>query len=260
MNIEICSRGESRVKQFFNPNTKQVIFFDMNHTLFDPVQSFHDAFHVVLSDWIGRLDTDEAFDPENVLERYLSEWRKKPKLRGKSAALAEKWKQECLANALKPYSIRLQEPALKSFFSKLKERQAAHPRLYPGVFDTVSQLADQYRLAIISNGSKEKQLSYMKAVKLLSYFQKEHLFSSASEGVRKPHSSLFLKALETMKIQPSQGVMVGDSWKNDIMGALRVRMDAVWIHPAHSKKTSQRKIGSEKIVIIRNFEQLKRIF
>lgn len=252
--------GEGKVKRFFNPKGKRVIFFDMNHTLFDPVQGFHDAFRNVLSDWIGRWDSDEAFEPEKVFERYVSEWKKKPKLRSKSAALTQKWKQECLSCALKPYSIPLQESSAQSFFRKLKERQDSHPRLYPGVFDTVSQLAEQYRLAIISNGSKEKQLNVLKASKLLPYFKEEHLFSSASEGVRKPQSSLFLRALEVMHIEPGQGVMVGDSWKNDIMGAMRVRMDAVWIHPAHTKKISLRKIGCEKIVIIRKFEQLKRIF
>ncbi len=51
--------------------------------------------------------------------------------------------------------------------------------------------------------------------------------SSAQHGYMKPHRSIFESALATAKVQPGEAVMVGDSIKHDIEGALAIGMRAV---------------------------------
>jgi putative hydrolase of the HAD superfamily len=63
-----------------------------------------------------------------------------------------------------------------------------------------------------------------------------------------------------MKIPASAGVIVGDSWRNDVMGAAGVSMDSVWLHKASKKQTSVRKVGNAKVVIVRKFSQLSELF
>ena len=51
--------------------------------------------------------------------------------------------------------------------------------------------------------------------------------SSAEHGYMKPHRSIFEAALAKAGVQPNQAVMVGDSMKHDIDGALAIGMRAV---------------------------------
>jgi putative hydrolase of the HAD superfamily len=51
--------------------------------------------------------------------------------------------------------------------------------------------------------------------------------SSAQHGYMKPHRSIFESALAQAKVQPGEAVMVGDSIKHDIEGALAIGMRAV---------------------------------
>lgn len=248
------------MKRIFTRDGKKAVCFDLNRTLLDPDASLHAAFTDVLEQMTGRWDGDNKPDPEHVYAAYAAEWKKKSALRAKSAAAKEKWRQQCLAAAFAPFGLPVGAAALRSFFRKVKERQEQLPRAYPHVVETVGRLAEHYRIAVISNGSREKQLQSLEQLKLTDFIKEQHLFSSSDWGVRKPHPTVFRKALEALKVPPGQAVMVGNSWKSDVIGAVGAGMDAVWLHPGHGKKSSQRKVGSRKIVIIRKFGQLLDIF
>jgi FMN hydrolase / 5-amino-6-(5-phospho-D-ribitylamino)uracil phosphatase len=54
--------------------------------------------------------------------------------------------------------------------------------------------------------------------------------SSADHGFMKPHPSIFQAALDRLGVAPAESVMVGDSVRQDIDGALSVGMRAVLLH------------------------------
>jgi putative hydrolase of the HAD superfamily len=68
-------------------------------------------------------------------------------------------------------------------------------------------------------------------VDLLDLLEMRQFFSSvvvsSEEGFRKPHPSLFQKALDELQVPPGESLFVGDSLKNDIAGAKRAGMLAV---------------------------------
>ena len=51
--------------------------------------------------------------------------------------------------------------------------------------------------------------------------------SSAEHGYMKPHRSIFDAALERAQARPEESLMVGDSLKHDVEGALKAGMRAV---------------------------------
>lgn len=53
---------------------------------------------------------------------------------------------------------------------------------------------------------------------------------SSAMGYRKPHSSLFLRALEELDVPPEEAVFVGDRLDADVMGAQAAGMRAVLTH------------------------------
>jgi putative hydrolase of the HAD superfamily len=57
----------------------------------------------------------------------------------------------------------------------------------------------------------------------------DFVLPSGAVGVAKPDPAFFRMALETADVQPSEGLMVGDSYRADVRGAWSAGMDAVWL-------------------------------
>jgi len=248
------------VKRIFSPATTKVVFFDMNNTLVDPQRSFEKCFVNVLADFVGRWATDDDWNPQAVLETYLAEWNKKAKWLKKKPAHASEAKKQCLAAALKPYPFQVNDAFVSAFFREIKNQAKRHAVLYPYVLETLRHLSSRYRLAIISNGSKEHQDQVAERLNLTAYIPREHIFASKKGGFRKPNPAIFLNALKAMDIRAPQGVMVGDSWKNDVSGAMKCGMKTVWVYRLNAKKMSRRKVGKQTVVVVRSIRQLTDIF
>jgi HAD superfamily hydrolase (TIGR01662 family) len=246
----------------FTPERKKVIFFDMNRTLLDPQQSFRDSFLETLQEYTGRWLQNDGVTPEKILQTYMEQWQKQKRAKGNTAVPLEQLRRTCLGHAFQFLPIPNKDRFLRTFWQQLRAIQDQSPRLYPNVRETLEQLYEKsYKLAIISNGSKLKQEKQLKLLKLQSLIPDQHLFSSQKAGIRKPNHQIFRHALQVLRIPASQAVMVGDSWKNDIVGAAGSGIDAIWIRPLHSDKQSpQRNLGSRQIIIIRQFSQLNSLF
>jgi FMN phosphatase YigB (HAD superfamily) len=59
----------------------------------------------------------------------------------------------------------------------------------------------------------------------------DHVVSSHSVGWQKPHEAIFRRALELSGVPPSDAVMVGDRMVQDVWGAKRLGMRAIWRRP-----------------------------
>jgi FMN phosphatase YigB (HAD superfamily) len=59
----------------------------------------------------------------------------------------------------------------------------------------------------------------------------DHIVSSHSAGWQKPHEAIFRRALELAGVRPAQAVMVGDRMVQDVWGAKRLGLRAIWRRP-----------------------------
>jgi HAD superfamily hydrolase (TIGR01662 family) len=253
------------MRRIYTPEHKKVIFFDMNRTLIDPQQALRDSFIETLKDYTARWEPNDSFKPEQIMQSYLDQWKQQKRVKGNTALSLEQIRRKCLAQALQPLPFPVKDSFIRTFWQQTRARQEKSPRLFPQVRETLAHLAAKpYRLAIISNGSKSKQEKQLKLLNLQSLIPSEHLFSSRNGEIRKPNPLLFKHALQTMGIPAAQAVMVGDSWKNDITGAINSGMDAIWLHRAKMStdhlQSSQRKMGSRKVTVIQQFQQLNLLF
>jgi putative hydrolase of the HAD superfamily len=122
-----------------------------------------------------------------------------------------------------------QGPGLDACAREIYHEWAAnqHFFLYDDVAPVLTALARAgYRLGLISNTHR-----------CLTSFQ-EHFdlnglitaaISSSEHGHNKPHPSIFRTALRLLQVQAEEAVMVGDSMKQDIIGAQGVGMRAVLV-------------------------------
>lgn len=90
----------------------------------------------------------------------------------------------------------------------------------------VPELKKQFRLGVVSNfmimGGIEELLE---SHGLLQHF--EFVVTSVAEGWRKPHRSIYSKALELADTTPNQIVFVGDDVTNDYEAPLKLGLQAI---------------------------------
>ncbi len=84
-------------------------------------------------------------------------------------------------------------------------------------------------IAFITNGFTHLQRDKQKKLQLSRFSQ--IMVVSEECGVAKPHPKIFQKALELVKTEPSQTLMVGDSLTSDGQGAKNVQMPFCWYNP-----------------------------
>ncbi|WP_347564622.1 HAD family hydrolase [Staphylococcus simiae] len=57
----------------------------------------------------------------------------------------------------------------------------------------------------------------------------ENIFISQDIGYEKPKPQAFFKVTSEFNVLPSECLFIGDSFKNDVLGALNVGMAAIWL-------------------------------
>lgn len=85
---------------------------------------------------------------------------------------------------------------------------------------------DRFSFAIVSNFTPNLHV-ILKEEGLTSLV--DHVFCSASVGLRKPDPQIFLMALDALGASPAEAAMVGDSLTADIMPAKSLGMTTCWI-------------------------------
>jgi phosphoglycolate phosphatase len=99
--------------------------------------------------------------------------------------------------------------------------------IYPGIEDTLSVLSESGRRMFVATS---KPVVYAERIidhfKLRNYF--ERVFGSELDGRRADKTELLSYALQTMAVDPSQAIMIGDR-KFDMIGARNNGMTAVGV-------------------------------
>lgn len=155
--------------------------------------------------------------------------------------LAEGWEQatgghinlraiDWIAGGTAHHALNLDEAALleatHQYARPLRNGLAA----MPGALDALRELRERgCRTALISNTIWPAQihLEDLDAQGLLPFL--EHTIFSGEAGIWKPMPEIFQHALAALEVRPEEAVFVGDSPREDILGAQSVGMRAIWL-------------------------------
>jgi len=199
----------------------RLITFDLDDTLWDVRPVLHSA-ELTLREWLARHTPDlNDFSVEalGAIRRTLLEAQ--PELRHRISEL----RRRILCHALEEagYSQdearRLAEQAFQVF---LEARHAV--QLFPEVHPTLELLANHYSLGVLTNGNAD-----VRRLGLADYFD----FTLCAEelGVGKPDPRPFCEALKRAGVAAEHAVHIGDHPSDDIGGAQRAGMRAIWFNP-----------------------------
>jgi putative hydrolase of the HAD superfamily len=126
-----------------------------------------------------------------------------------------------------------------------------HFELYDDVPGALRELAAAgLRIGLISN-------SHRCLASFQSHFELQGLIaatiSSSEHGFMKPHPSIFSAALRLVNLAPAEAVMVGDSLRHDVEGAMRAGLRGVLLHRGDAPAPHARELG---VPVIRSLREL----
>lgn len=129
-----------------------------------------------------------------------------------------------------------------------------HFELYEEVPDVLRALTDSgIRVGLVSN-------SHRSLASFESHFELDGLIaasvSSSEHGLMKPHPSIFRAVLDLLGVQPGDALMVGDSVRHDVEGALRVGMKAALVHRADEPHPLWSELVASGVPVIRTLREL----
>jgi putative hydrolase of the HAD superfamily len=127
-----------------------------------------------------------------------------------------------------------------------------HFELYDDVPLVLRQLADSgLRIGLISN-------THRCLASFQSHFELQGLISatvsSSDHGLMKPHPSIFTAALHLLDVPPADAVMVGDSVRQDVEGALGVGMRAILLNRGDAAAPAV--VLDDRVPVIRSLWEL----
>ena len=95
-----------------------------------------------------------------------------------------------------------------------------------GSVPLVKELRARFRLGVISNGLPDVQYRKLETIGLKGVFS--CIVLSEEIGIRKPDPRIFRFAADSLQIQPPECLYVGDSYRDDVIGAKTAGMRACW--------------------------------
>ena len=199
----------------------RLITFDLDDTLWDVRPVLHSA-ELTLREWLARHTPDlNDFSVEalGAIRRTLLEAQ--PELRHRISELRRRILCHALEEAGYPRdeACELAEQAFQVF---LEARHAV--QLFPEVHPTLELLANHYSLGVLTNGNAD-----VRRLGLADYFD----FTLCAEelGVGKPDPRPFCEALKRAGVAAEHAVHIGDHPSDDIGGAQRAGIRAIWFNP-----------------------------
>ncbi|MGZ7095039.1 MAG: TIGR02253 family HAD-type hydrolase [Methanobacterium sp.] len=133
-------------------------------------------------------------------------------------------------------------------------------RLFPQTTKTLIFLKEKgYKLGVISNGKTIKQWEKLIRLDLHHFF--DHVITSEEARVEKPDTRIFELAMKKMECNANNSIMIGNKFREDIIGALNSGMGAILINSKlkESDKEYLEKEGT-KIEVLDNIGEIKDIF
>ena len=97
-----------------------------------------------------------------------------------------------------------------------------------GAIPLLAAVREHAQVVIVSNNLLEEQQAKLRHCGLDRYV--DVLVVSGEVGASKPDPRIFTTALHRADVAASEAVMVGDSWANDIEGARRIGIAAIWFN------------------------------
>ncbi|MCR2804564.1 HAD family hydrolase [Paenibacillus soyae] len=231
----------------------KAIFFDVDDTLYDHLTPFRQA----VWNWVGEQDKF-PFEEGYQRLRYHSDMLSL-KMGGAgtmgTGEQVEWMRRERFKLTLAEFGIPLTDEEAGLVQSAYLDCQF-RIEMFPGARELLTRLQEEgHVVGLITNGAGEHQRKKIEAMDLHRLLPEERLFISGEAGWDKPDPRLFQLVNEKTGTSPEDSLYIGDSWRNDVVGALGAGWSVVWFNPRGAAAESEHQPHH----VVRGYDELSRL-
>jgi putative hydrolase of the HAD superfamily len=205
----------------------QMVFFDAAGTLFDVRGSVGEIYARLAARYGKQVAAEE------LQRAFAHHFRQQPPMafarelaRAERLQCEQRWWRELVRQVFARFGAF---PQFEDFFVEIFAffRRPEAWTVFADVATTLGALKQQgLRLGVISNFDT-RLYDVLHALGLRAYFDAIHI--STEVGAAKPDPAIFHTALAANGLQPAQALHVGDSWREDVLGAQAAGLSALWL-------------------------------
>jgi len=206
----------------------KAVFFDLDDTLHDFKQASGEAMSIVYDKIAGRYGADKS----RLKERYgelLKMAEERAFLDGRSSA---EYRFERFEQLLFTFGIEDEKFAtelVRLYGAELEKRLA----LFPNTIAILERLGQKYELYLVTEGPSDAQQRALEILGIKKHFK--GVFISGELGKIKSTGDLFRHAVEKSGHGADEIVLVGDSYKRDMLGGLKAGLKVIWLNRKNEK-------------------------
>ncbi|QAY67259.1 HAD family hydrolase [Paenibacillus protaetiae] len=232
---------------------KQAVFFDVDDTLYDHLAPFRTAVEQAAGA-DGMFPYEEAYHRLRYYSDTLS-----AELGGTEAMEA--------AGRLEWMRSERFRRTLGEFGMELSEQEAAAVQaayigcqyrfdMFPGARELIGRLKEAgHVVGLITNGAGAHQQKKIDSMQLEELIPAELQFITGVVGWDKPDRRIFDHVCGLTGVAPEDSCYIGDSWRNDVIGALGAGWTAIWLNHRHQQPETAHKPHH----IASSYEELSRL-
>lgn len=217
------------------------LFFDLDHTLWDFEKNSELTFKQIFKERDFPLDFNLFMDTYRPIN--LEYWR----LFRDDKISKEALRYRRLKDSFDRLNYEVSDEDIQQIAIDYIDYLPNYNHLFDAAIEVLEYLKKSYELHIITNGFDEVQKRKLESSGIAEFFTV--VVTSESVGVKKPNPKVFEFALEQANCEPSEAIMIGDSYEADVLGALNVGIKAIHFSDEEPADTS--------VIAVNSLPQLK---
>ncbi|MFD1175086.1 HAD family hydrolase [Paenibacillus puldeungensis] len=205
---------------------KMAVFFDLDDTLYDHLQPFRQAVQAVLG-----TGADFPYEAAYHRMRYYSDF-----LSAEAGGTPthgpelEKMRTQRFVRALDEFGVELSLAQAFAMQAAYLQQQFSI-ELFEGARELIQELKSRGTIVgLITNGPPDHQWGKIRALRIDEMIPPKLIFISGAVGLTKPDRRLFDHVANSIGLTPVDCYYVGDSWRNDVVGAADAGWHVLWFN------------------------------
>lgn len=230
----------------------KALLFDLDDTLYDFSGNWERALQKTfgehpLTGGLDQLAVIAAFNHYSTLHWSLVHT---------GAITFDEYRFKRLASALADFRISLGQEDFLHFNAVFIENNLTQIRRNDSLIRLMEDWAESYRLGIITNGPADLAGKKVKRLGLEELFPDECIVVSGRTGYAKPQEEIFHYGLNKLGVASHEAVFIGDSWEDDVTGAVKAGLAAIWL--AKEEGAAAKSPDVEPLAVIHALAEAKR--
>jgi putative hydrolase of the HAD superfamily len=203
---------------------RRALLVDIDDTVVDWIGPAHDAV-------VSSIATHRSFaerDPSAVADRFLEIVEETHAMWMAGELSVDQLRAERIRRLVRETGSEIDPGEATHLAEAYRQAYLAARRPVAGAGELLAEVRRRgAAIVAVTNNLVSEQEDKLRHTNLRHLF--DDLVISEAAGVNKPHRKIFEMALRAADAEPSEAVMLGDSWENDVVGAVGAGIAAAWL-------------------------------